>query len=84
MASTTSRLGFRGNEIWAAACRRFQIEHRFSGHRCQNQTPFWNGAVDVQLDQRRCGTGLPELSTPAFWVGRSLTRSGSDGVGRPA
>lgn len=83
--STTSRLGFRGNEdLGGGLSAQFQIEHRFNPDTgAQNQTPFWNGRSYVQLSSAAAGAVyLGREYTPAFWVQLKSDPFGNDGVGQ--
>ncbi len=83
--STTSRLGFRGNEdLGGGLSAQFQIEHRFNPDTgAQNQTPFWNGRSYVQLSSAAAGAVyLGREYTPAFWVELKSDPFGNDGVGQ--
>ena len=83
--STTSRLGFRGNEdLGGGLSAQFQIEHRFNPDTgAQNQTPFWNGRSYVQLTSASAGAVyLGREYTPAFWVQLKSDPFGNDGVGQ--
>ena len=83
--STTSRLGFRGNEdLGGGLSAQFQIEHRFNPDTgAQNQTPFWNGRSYVQLTSAAAGSVyLGREYTPAFWVELKSDPFGNDGVGQ--
>ena len=83
--STTSRLGFRGNEdLGGGLSAQFQIEHRFNPDTgAQNQTPFWNGRSYVQLTSAAAGAVyLGREYTPAFWVELKSDPFGNDGVGQ--
>jgi predicted porin len=83
--STTSRLGFRGNEdLGGGLSAQFQIEHRFNPDTgAQNQTPFWNGRSYVQLTSATAGAiYLGREYTPAFWVQLKSDPFGNDGVGQ--
>ncbi len=83
--STTSRLGFRGNEdLGGGLSAQFQIEHRFNPDTgAQNQTPFWNGRSYVQLTSAAAGAVyLGREYTPAFWVQLKSDPFGNDGVGQ--
>ena len=83
--STTSRLGFRGNEdLGGGLSAQFQIEHRFNPDTgAQNQTPFWNGRSYVQLTSATAGAVyLGREYTPAFWVELKSDPFGNDGVGQ--
>jgi predicted porin len=83
--STTSRLGFRGNEdLGGGLSAQFQIEHRFNPDTgAQNQTPFWNGRSYVQLTSAAAGSVyLGREYTPAFWVQLKSDPFGNDGVGQ--
>jgi predicted porin len=83
--STTSRLGFRGNEdLGGGLSAQFQIEHRFNPDTgAQNQTPFWNGRSYVQLTSASAGAVyLGREYTPAFWVELKSDPFGNDGVGQ--
>jgi predicted porin len=80
--STTSRLGFRGNEdLGGGMSAQFQIEHRFNPDTgAQNQTPFWNGRSYVQLTTGAGAVYLGREYTPAFWVQLKSDAFGNDGV----
>jgi len=83
--STTSRLGFRGNEdLGGGLSAQFQIEHRFNPDTgAQNQTPFWNGRSYVQLSSAAAGAVyLGREYTPAFWIELKSDPFGNDGVGQ--
>ncbi|WP_298828788.1 porin [uncultured Piscinibacter sp.] len=83
--STTSRLGFRGNEdLGGGLSAQFQIEHRFNPDTgAQNQAPFWNGRSYVQLTSAAAGSVyLGREYTPAFWVQLKSDPFGNDGVGQ--
>ncbi len=83
--STTSRLGFRGNEdLGGGLSAQFQIEHRFNPDTgAQNQAPFWNGRSYVQLTSASAGAVyLGREYTPAFWVQLKSDPFGNDGVGQ--
>ncbi|MGE4051117.1 MAG: porin [Piscinibacter sp.] len=83
--STTSRLGFRGNEdLGGGLSAQFQIEHRFNPDTgAQNQTPFWNGRSYVQLTSASAGSVyLGREYTPAFWIELKSDPFGNDGVGQ--
>ncbi len=83
--STTSRLGFRGNEdLGGGLSAQFTIEHRFNPDTgTQNQTPFWNGRSFVQLTSSAAGSVyLGREYTPAFWVQLKSDPFGNDGVGQ--
>ncbi len=85
--STTSRLGFRGNEdLGGGLSAQFQIEHRFNPDTgAQNQAPFWNGRSYVQLTSAAAGSVyLGREYTPAFWVELKSDPFGNDGVGQTA
>jgi predicted porin len=83
--STTSRLGFRGNEdLGGGLSAQFQIEHRFNPDTgAQNQTPFWNGRSYVQLSSAAAGAVyMGREYTPAFWIELKSDPFGNDGVGQ--
>jgi predicted porin len=94
--STTSRLGFRGNEdLGGGLSAQFQIEHRFNpdtgaqnGVSSPNNPtgsigPFWNGRSYVQLSSAAAGAVyLGREYTPAFWVQLKSDPFGNDGVGQ--
>jgi len=83
--STTSRLGFRGNEdLGGGLSAQFQIEHRFNPDTgAQNQTNFWNGRSFVQLTSAAVGSVyLGRDYTPIFWVQLKSDPFGNDGVGQ--
>ncbi|MGD9835383.1 MAG: porin [Piscinibacter sp.] len=84
--STTSRLGFRGNEdLGGGLSAQFQIEHRFNPDTgAQNSsTTFWNGRSYVQLTSASAGSVyLGREYTPAFWIELKSDPFGNDGVGQ--
>lgn len=86
--STTSRLGFRGNEdLGGGLSAQFLIEHRFrpdTGEAGGSAgTPFWEGGSYVQLTSKAAGSVyLGRWYTPAFWVSLKNDPFGWDGVGQ--
>ncbi|MBL0728097.1 porin [Piscinibacter sp. HJYY11] len=86
--STTSRLGFRGNEdLGGGLSAQFLIEHRFrpdTGEAATSSTnPFWEGGSYVQLTHAAAGSVyLGRWYTPAFWVSLKSDPFGWDGVGQ--
>lgn len=84
--STTSRLGFRGNEdLGGGLSAQFQIEHRFNPDTGTLNAPtvFWAGRSYVQLTSASAGAVyLGREYTPAFWVQLKSDPFGNDGVGQ--
>ena len=83
--STTSRLGFRGNEdLGGGLSAQFQFEHRFNPDTgAQNQTNFWNGRSYVQLTSAAAGSVyMGRDYSPIFWVELKSDPFGNDGVGQ--
>jgi predicted porin len=82
--SSSSRLGFRGNEdLGGGLSAQFQIEHRFTPDDGAANSVFWAGRTYVQLTSAAVGSVyLGREYTPAFWPAVKLDPFGWDGVGQ--
>jgi len=82
--STSSRLGFRGNEdMGGGLSAQFQIEHRFTPDDGGAATPFWAGRSYVQLTSASAGSVyLGREYTPAFHPAVKTDPFGWNGVGQ--
>jgi predicted porin len=82
--SSSSRLGFRGNEdLGGGLSAQFQIEHRFFPDDGSAANPFWAGRSFVQLTSASAGSVyLGREYTPAFWPAVKSDPFGWDGVGQ--
>lgn len=82
--SSSSRLGFRGNEdLGGGLSAQFQIEHRFTPDDGAANSVFWAGRSYVQLTSAAAGSVyLGREYTPAFWPAVKSDPFGWDGVGQ--
>lgn len=82
--STSSRLGFRGNEdIGGGLSAQFQIEHRFTPDNGAAANPFWAGRSYVQLSSNSMGrVYLGREYSPAFYPASKSDPFGWNGVGQ--
>lgn len=82
--SSSSRLGFRGNEdLGGGLSAQFQIEHRFTPDDGAASNPFWAGRSYIQLTSAAAGSVyMGREYDPAFWPAVKSDPFGWDGVGQ--